>query len=88
MREQTGRILDEVHKLLEDVSRLDERVNKLQTHFGQAESDIRQILISTGKVTKRADTIEQMQIEDVSAAEALTDTGKPAPKLKIASETD
>ncbi|MDA0676050.1 MAG: DNA recombination protein RmuC [Proteobacteria bacterium] len=87
MREHTGRILDEVQKLLKDVGRLDERVEKLQAHFGQADADIRQILISTGKVMKRADTIESMQIEEVGAAEALKAPEQTA-KLKITTDTD
>ena len=87
MREQTGRILDEVQKLLKDVGRLDERVEKLQSHFGQADADIRQILISTGKVMKSADTIENMQLEEVGAAEALKVPAQPA-KLKITADTD
>jgi len=87
MREQTGRILDEVQKLLKDVGRLDERVEKLQSHFGQADADIRQILISTGKVMKRADTIENMQLEEVGVAEALKVPAQPT-KLKITADTD
>ena len=64
MREQAHIIQKEVTVLLEDVNRLNERVLKLQTHFAQANGDIDQILISTGKVTKRGEKIEALEFED------------------------
>ena len=62
MREQAHIIQREVQLLGTDVGRLDERVEKLQTHFNQAGEDIRQIRISTDKVTKRAGRIEELQL--------------------------
>lgn len=62
MREQAGVIQKEMHTLLKDVSRLDDRVGKLQRHFNQADEDIRQIRISTEKVTTRAQRIEEVQM--------------------------
>lgn len=70
MREQAHLIQGEVVRLMDDVLRLDERVRKLQTHFGQAQRDIDQILTSADKVTKRGAKIEALEIEaegDVSA---------------------
>lgn len=64
MREQAHLIQKEVRELLGDVARLDERVNKLQTHFLQANKDIGDILISTGKVTKRSERIDAMDFEE------------------------
>lgn len=64
MREQAHLIQKEVRELLGDVARLDERVNKLQTHFTQANRDIGDILISTGKVTKRSERIDAMDFEE------------------------
>lgn len=64
MREQAHLIQKEVRELLGDVARLDERVNKLQTHFMQANKDIGDILISTGKVTKRSERIDAMDFEE------------------------
>jgi DNA recombination protein RmuC len=64
MREQAHVIQNKVRELVQDVRRLDDRVGKLQTHFGQANEDIRQILISTDKVTKRAEQIESVELED------------------------
>jgi DNA recombination protein RmuC len=64
MREQAHIIQQEVSNLLADVGRLSDRVGKLQTHFQQANKDVEQILISTGKVTKRGERIEQMEFED------------------------
>lgn len=62
MREQAGLIQTEVRILLDDVGRLDDRVGKLQRHFDQANEDMRQIRISTEKVTKRGDRIEELEL--------------------------
>lgn len=64
MREQAHVIQKEVVALLGDVNRLNERVNKLQNHFRQANDDIGDILISTGKLTRRGERIEAMDFED------------------------
>ena len=39
---------------MDDLGRLHERVLRLQRHFGQANEDMRQILISAEKIEKRA----------------------------------
>ncbi len=64
MREQADVIQTEMHKLLQDVRRLDERVGKLQRHFDQSSEDIRNIRISTEKVSRRAERIEELQLEE------------------------
>jgi DNA recombination protein RmuC len=68
MREQAGVIQTEVGKMLADVLRLDDRVAKLQRHFEQAGEDVRQIRISTEKVTKRAERIEELELEEPDEA--------------------
>lgn len=79
MREQAGVIQTEVRTLLKDVERLDDRVEKLQRHFEQAGEDVRQIRISTDKVVKRGERIDELQLADeVDAGDALP---PPAPKL-------
>jgi DNA recombination protein RmuC len=62
MREQAHVIQAEVRIMLNDVGRLDDRVGKLETHFHQAEKDIRDIRISTGKVMKRGERIEEIEL--------------------------
>lgn len=64
MREQASVIQKEVATMLEDVARLDERVGKLQRHFDQTSEDVRQIRISTEKVTKRGERIKDLELED------------------------
>jgi DNA recombination protein RmuC len=64
MREQAGVIQVEVQKLLDDVGRLDKRVDNLGKHFDQAAKDIREIVTSSGKIQRRAERIEEVQIED------------------------
>ena len=66
LREQAHIIQAELRRLLDDVVRLDERVGKLQRHFEQATEDVRQIRITTEKVGKRAERIEELQVGDVS----------------------
>jgi len=62
MREQADMIKKEVGVLLNDVRLLGERVGKLQTHFSQADADIKNILISTDKITSRAERIEKVEL--------------------------
>ena len=62
MREQADLIRKEVGALLDDVKLLGERVLKLQRHFNQADADIKDILISTGKITGRAEKIEKVEL--------------------------
>lgn len=64
MREQAHIIQREVGHLSKDVTRLDERVAKLQTHFTQSTEDIRQIRISTDKITSRAGKIEDLELKE------------------------
>jgi len=71
MREQADLIQIEVQRMLKDVIRLDERVGKLQKHFDQATDDVRQIRISTEKVGKRAEKIEELQLGDDGAPARL-----------------
>ncbi|MCY6382736.1 DNA recombination protein RmuC [Hoeflea prorocentri] len=83
MREQAHLIQGEVVRLMEDVMRLDERVRKLQTHFGQAQRDIDQILTSTDKVTKRGAKIEALEIEaegDVATPDSKAENVAPLPE--------
>ncbi|MCI5077713.1 DNA recombination protein RmuC [Oricola sp.] len=76
MREQAHLIQAEVLRLMEDVTRLDDRVRKLQTHFGQAQKDIDDILVSSGKVTRRGQKIEAMDFDTERAAAAKADADK------------
>jgi len=78
MREQAGLIQHEVRTLLQDVERMDERVGKLQRHFEQAGEDVRQIRISTEKVSKRGERIAEVQMEDGDDAAPLA---PPKPRL-------
>ncbi len=71
MREAVGLIQQETANLLNDVRLLGERVNKLKTHFGQTSVDIDQILVSTGKIEKRAGKIEELDFEGEGQPVAL-----------------
>jgi DNA recombination protein RmuC len=64
MREAAGRILTEVGLLVEDVIRLRDRVTNLEKHFGQANGDIRQILVSTDKIVSRGERIQDVEFAD------------------------
>lgn len=71
MREAAHVIQAEVLKMMEDVGRLDDRVDKLRNHFRQAEKDIGDIEISSGKIRKRGEKIETLQLSDETPAEDL-----------------
>ena len=67
MREAADQIHAEVGHLMDDLKRMQERVLKLQQHFGQANEDVRQILISAEKVEKRATRIADVEFGDDAA---------------------
>ena len=71
MREQADLIRQEVGVMLNDVRLLADRVSKLQSHFNQADADIKNILISTGKITSRADKIEKVELAPTDEPKAL-----------------
>ncbi|WP_457299711.1 DNA recombination protein RmuC [Phyllobacterium sp. P5_D12] len=73
MREQAHLIQGEVIRLMEDVVRLDDRVRRLQTHFGQANKDIDDILVSSSKVTKRGQKIEALEFAEAPVSDSLKD---------------
>jgi len=67
MREQAGVIQGEVVKLLEDVTRMSERISNLKKHFAQTHSDLDQLGTSADKITRRAEKIESLELEEVQA---------------------
>ena len=71
MREEAYRIQTEVRALLADVGRLDDRVKKLSTHFTQAQNDIGDILVSSGKVLRRGERIEAMEFDETPQPQRL-----------------
>ena len=58
MREEAGVIRREVGLLTEDVCRLNERVDSLFRHFEQAGKDINDIKVSSAKIGRRIERIE------------------------------
>src|SRR6476619_7217002 len=64
MREADDKILVEVGHLITDVQRLRDRVENLDKHFGQANADIKQIVISTDKIINRGDRIQSVEFDD------------------------
>jgi DNA recombination protein RmuC len=73
LREQAHIIQDEVRAMMLDVERLDDRVRKLAGHFGMAEKDIQQILVSSEKVTKRGRGIESIGLTEREPLPLLAD---------------
>ena len=72
MRQQTAVIQAEILKLMDDITRLDTRVSKLSSHFGQAQEDVRQIQISTGKISQRGEKIGALEMAE-AADDPLSD---------------
>ncbi|MGI8526654.1 MAG: DNA recombination protein RmuC, partial [Pseudolabrys sp.] len=76
MREAADQIHAEVGHLMDDLGRLRDRVTKLGTHFGQANEDVRQILISAEKVEKRGERIQNVEFgEEKPSADILPGPG-------------
>lgn len=71
MREQAGVIQKEVGILVEDISRLDDRVENLSKHFDMAARDIGEIKVSSGKISKRIQKIEDFELTETEHALAL-----------------
>ena len=78
MREAADIVRTEVIRMMDDIGRLRERVVKLQAHFDQANEDMRQILISTDKIGKRAGRIEELEFDGEPGAGAESNV-IPAP---------
>jgi DNA recombination protein RmuC len=70
MQEAAHMIRTEVGHMMKDVGLLGDRVRKLQGHFGQTTKDIDDILISTGKIEKRAGKIEALEFDGDEAPSA------------------
>jgi DNA recombination protein RmuC len=85
MREQASLIQKEVGYLLNDVRLLTDRVRKLETHLGQAEGDIKDILTSSGKITGRAERIAKVELSPAETALASPTTSGRAEQSRVAS---
>jgi DNA recombination protein RmuC len=68
MREAADQIRDEVGRLVKDVGLLGERIRKLQSHFNQANEDIRQSIVSIDKIETRGERITQVELGGVTPA--------------------
>ncbi|HUJ46726.1 MAG TPA: DNA recombination protein RmuC, partial [Rhizomicrobium sp.] len=75
MREQASQIQKEVGALTKDVKLLGERVEKLQRHFNQADGDLKDILISAGKIASRGEKIEKVELSSGEARSAPVEIG-------------
>jgi DNA recombination protein RmuC len=78
MREAADKILAEVGLLVGDVQRLRDRVEHLDRHFGQVNTDIKQITISADKIVGRGEKIRDVEFGEETAGEAI-----PAPLRKL-----
>lgn len=71
MREAADKIMKEVGLMIEDVQRLKDRVENLDRHFGQASTDIKQIVTSADKILNRGEKIRDVEFDDAAGAETL-----------------
>ncbi|MGI9528623.1 MAG: DNA recombination protein RmuC [Acidimicrobiia bacterium] len=78
MREQASLIQVEIAVMLKDVDRLMDRVRKLETHFDQADRDIKDIRISANKISSRGTKIEELELDE----------GTPTPGLETSQTFD
>lgn len=78
MREQASLIQVEIAVMLKDVDRLMDRVRKLESHFDQADRDIKDIRISANKISSRGTKIEELELDE----------GTPTPGLESSQTFD
>ena len=78
MRAEAGQIKHQVAELMRDVTRLDDRVTKLRKHFLDMQTDMQQIEITTGKITRRGVAIEAVELTDLPALTPPTAVLAPA----------
>ena len=86
MREAADEIHAEVGHLMDDLKRLHERVLKLQQHFGQANEDVRQILVSAEKIERRGARIREVEFDGEDAAADRAVIPAPLPRRLQAGE--
>ena len=77
--------------MLTDVERLDGRVGKLETHFRQAEEDIKHIRVSADKLTKRGGKIEDIElgtkhVDEQDPSNLVNEIKQPVLKVHIAKD--
>jgi DNA recombination protein RmuC len=82
MREAAGKILIEVSLLVADVIRLRDRVENLEKHFGQANGDIKQIVVSADKIVSRGERIQDVEFADEPSDAGFADLGPGARRLE------
>ena len=68
MRDAADKILVEVGLMIADVQRLSERVENLDKHFGQANADVKQIIVSTDKIVSRGERIQEVEFGEAPAS--------------------
>ena len=86
MREAADEFHAEVGHLMDDLKRLHERVLKLQQHFGQANEDVRQILVSAEKIERRGARIREVEFDGEDAAADQAVIPAPLPRRLQAGE--
>ncbi len=68
MRKQAHVVQSEVRFLMEDVGRLEDRVAKLQQRHRQTGEAIEQILTSAGKISRRSERIDALDLDEEEEA--------------------
>lgn len=86
MREQAGEIRKTLRHLHRDVELVVERVDKLNTHFGQARSDLEAITTAAERAGKRATRLDNFDFEDL-ASEPASAVPRLVPKNGPQSDT-
>lgn len=71
MREAADKILKEVALMIEDVERLKDRVDNLDKHFGNINTDIKQIVTSADKILSRGEKIRDVDFGEATTAEVI-----------------
>ena len=80
-REQIHVIKDELGKLGKEFGRFDERMRKLADHIRQANDDVKDVSVTSDKISKRFASIERVEIDASSKPLADKSNGATLPGL-------
>ena len=88
MHQQAAVIQKEVGRMIEDVRRLRERVGKLQTHFGQTEKDVQDIITSADKIARHGERIANVDLGRADTSLLLAELNSPQGSLELDTSDD
>ncbi len=83
-REQIHIIKEELRRLSLDFNRFDDRMRKLADHIRLAHKDVEEVRVSSDKITKRFNRIEQVELSNTEAVSEEQEFNEPIASIGLA----